>query len=81
MTPTMPTLRFILIAIAIVTLTTAVLLRYAKACLCDNCKDPWAVRIRSTLQLCRVCARSYDRAVGKVRRRRSVLRRIFRMAA
>jgi hypothetical protein len=81
MTPPMPTLQFILTTIAIVALTAAILLRYAKACRCDNCRDPWAVRIRSTLQLCRACAHSYDRAIGKVRRRRSVLRRIWRRAA
>jgi hypothetical protein len=81
MTPPMPTLRFVLTSIAIAVAVVAILLLYAKACRCDNCKDPWAVRMRSSLQLCRACAVSYDRASGRVRRRRSVLRRIWGRAA
>jgi hypothetical protein len=39
------------------------LIRYARICLCDNCKAPNAIWLRADLQLCGPCAAIYDRYV------------------
>jgi hypothetical protein len=54
---------------------------YAQRCLCDQCKEPFGIFLRGAEQLCHPCASKYDRALGRVRRRRSLLRRIRRFAA
>lgn len=54
-------LRLILKCALIVLLFAWLLVRYARICLCDSCKEPFAIRIRGELQLCRDCARVYDR--------------------
>lgn len=57
-----------------------IIFAYAKLCLCDNCKDPFAVFGRGDLQFCRSCWSGYRRKLHRVGRRRSLLRRIFRTA-
>jgi hypothetical protein len=53
----------------------------ASHCYCDTCNDPFAVFVRGEQQFCRTCAHGYDRALGRIHRRRSLLRRIWRSAA
>jgi len=54
-------LRLMLKCLVIVLLVVWMLIRFARICLCDNCKDPNAIYVRGNLQLCRVCAGMYDR--------------------
>lgn len=60
-TSELPNARFIAIAILILLATAWILIRYARACRCDSCKDPYAIFGRGDLQLCRQCKVVYDR--------------------
>lgn len=73
--------QFIAIAIVILLMTAGILVGYANRCLCDNCKEPFAIFGIGDLQFCRACWVPYRRALRKTGRRRSLLRRIFRSAA
>jgi protein-arginine kinase activator protein McsA len=73
--------RFIAIAITIVLAFIWIVVSYARLCLCDSCKAPFAVFARGDMQYCWSCHRSFRRHLRRVGRRRSLLRRIFRTAA
>jgi hypothetical protein len=49
MTHDMPNARFFAIAILIMLSTVFILIRYAKACRCDSCKDSYAIFGRDEL--------------------------------
>jgi hypothetical protein len=57
----MPNAQFFAIAILILLSTAWILIRYARACRCDSCKESYAIFQRGELQLCRQCKIVYDR--------------------
>lgn len=73
--------RLIVKCVIVAIVTAIVLVRYAKACGCDQCDRLFAIWTRFNLQMCRRCKSEQDRHVRRFRPRRSIFDRIRRRAA
>lgn len=76
MTPA-PSTRFYAIAVMIVLCFVGMLVAYARLCLCDICKNPFAIFGVGDLQFCWHCWWPWRKHQRKIGRRRSLLRRIW----
>lgn len=84
MPATNPSVRvYVLVALLFVSLLailTPIVIAYCRTIPCKWCRGSWAIHPRSVGDLCRSCAKTFDKNVARAARRRSLLRRILRAA-